>query len=360
MTYAVKDISVHDGAPIECYEFIASHKTWYLTSYHSPVTVDGHEYTPTPITRTALEISSIIDSPHTMDFSIPSDHELAKTFCFLVSPKELSVVVRRVHEGDNYATDFRIEWRGHIAGASINGHWGVIKTSSLIQTQLNGFLSSVYYQKSCNHVLYDERCKVLREDFTVTAVVTKIQNQIITVDNMVYPDEELENGTMTVVRTGEQQGIISNETNVMRIGYPFFDIVVGDTVELTLGCDHQRLGHCKNRFDNVVNYGGTDFVPEINPFEKLVYTTSERTETTAQGDIDYKMQIPAVSGKSTRSSGGRRSSKSTVALPSRTVRPKPTSLRTTEFGSSSAEGSGNIPSSIPMKYFNAAPRFAVQ
>ena len=346
MSYAVKDVSVHDGAPIECYEFIASHKTWFLTSYHSEVVVDGETYTPTPITRTALEISSIIDSPHTMDFSIPADHELAKTFCFTISPKELSVIVRRVHEGDDYSTDFKIEWRGHIAGAGISGKWGIIKTSSLIQTQLNGFLSSVYYQKSCNHVLYDVRCKVLRADHTVTATVTKIQNQIITVDDMVYSDDELENGTMTVVRTGEQQGIISNETNVMRIGYPFFDILVGDTIELTLGCDHQRLGHCKNRFDNVVNYGGTDFVPEINPFEKLVYTTSERTETSASGDINYKPQIPAVSGKSYRSGGGRRTSKSTVSLPSRSVRPKPTSLRTTEFGSSSAEGSGNIPSSI--------------
>lgn len=343
MSYAVKDISVHDGAPIECYEFIASHKTWYLTSYHTAVTVDGQEYTPVPLTRTALELTSVIDSPRTMDFNVPSDHELARTFCFGISPKELEVVVRRVHEGDDFATDFRIEWRGYITGTALAGKWGVIKTTSLIQTQLNGFLSSVYYQKSCNHVLYDVRCKAVRADFTEEAIVTLVQSQIITVDDQVYADGQLVNGTMTNTRTGEQQGIIDNTNNEILIGYPFFDIIVGDTVELTLGCNHQRLGDCKVRFDNVVNYGGTDFVPEINPFEKLAYVSTTTTEIEADGDLSFRIPIRVVGGTSTRSSGGRRTTESNTLIPSMRVRPEPVNSRSVKFEKDVSEGSGNIP-----------------
>jgi hypothetical protein len=343
MTYAVKDKSIASGAPIECYEFIAPHKTWRYTSYHSPVLVAGQWYYPLPIVRTAIEVTSIIDATATMDFNLPSDHEICVQYCYTISPKLLVVIVRRVHEGDDYSTDFKVEWTGRYAGGASSGKWGILKTASILATELNGFLSSVYYQKTCNHVLYDERCKAVRDDFTESAIITKIQNQIITVDNMVYDDDDLVGGLMTNTRTGEVQGIISNNDNILRIGYPFFDIVLGDTVELTLGCDHQRLGHCKERFNNVDNYGGFDFVPEINPFEKLVYTTSVRTDTNAQGDINYNP--PAVGGRSTRVTSGTRRTNSGTSLGYR-PRPRPTSSRTSDFGSSSSEGSGNIPQAV--------------
>lgn len=343
MTYAVKDKSVHDGAPIECYEFVATHKTWRYTSYHEAVQVAGQWYTPLPITRTAIEVGSVVDSQTTMDFNIPSDHEIAQQFCYTISPKGLVVTVRRVHQGDDYSTDYKVEWIGQMSGSSYAGNWATIKTASKIRTALNGYLSSVFYQKTCNHVLYDERCKADREAHTEEATVTKIQRQIITVDDMVYDNSDLIGGTMTNTRTGEQQGIISNDNNVLRIGYPFFDLEVGDVVELTLGCDHQRLGHCKNRFDNVVNYGGFDFVPEINPFEKLVYTSATRTEVTESGTITYRP--PADAGFSTRPPPGRRTSYGTSVGVTMPPRPRPTSTSVSNFGSSS-EGSGNIPAAF--------------
>lgn len=298
MSYEEKDKSVHDGEPIECYEFIADHKTWRYTSSQYPVTVAGELYTPLAMTRTAIDVGSVIDDLTTMDFNIPADHEIAKTFCYTVSPKNLLIKVRSVQEGDDYSTDFKIEWTGEISGARASGHWATIKTNSKIQTKLNGNLSSVYYQKTCNHVLFDERCKVIRDDFTESAVVTKVQGQIITVDNMVFPDDGLIAGKMLNTRTGEIQGIISNDANILRVGYRFFDIVVGDTVELTQGCDHQRLGHCKNRFANTANYGGFDHVPEKNPFEQLNYQATTTTSTKVRTEQTKKLSIVPVSGHS--------------------------------------------------------------
>jgi hypothetical protein len=294
MTYAVKDKSVHSGAPIECYEFVASHKTWYLTSYHEQITVAGKVFSPIPITRTAIETGNVIDTPTTMDFNIPAQHELAITFCFTVSPKTLGVTVYRVHEGDDYSTDYKIEYSGELAGSSASGSWGTIKTASKLQTRLNGNLSSVYYQKTCNHTLYDARCKVNRSSFTVTANVVKVQSQIITVDDMVFPASGLVAGEMTNTRTGEKQGIIANTSNVIKLGYRFFDILVGDVVELTQGCDHMRLGHCKNRFNNVPNYGGMDFIPEVNPFEQLNYQTTTSTTTTVRKEQQDKLSFPSL------------------------------------------------------------------
>jgi len=273
MTYAVKDKSVSDGAPIECYQFVAPFRTWRYTSYHEPITVAGNVYNPLPITRTAIDTGSVIDSLTTMDFNIPSTDDLAFSFCFEPSPKELIVTVYRVHEGDDYSTQYKVEWVGVFSGASASGDWATLNTSSLFQTELNSNMSAVFYQRSCNHVLFDARCKVVRATYTVSAIVTKVQDQVITVDNMVYLLDELISGEMTNTRTNEVQGIISNAVNVLRVGYKFFDIIVGDTVELTLGCNHSRLGHCKTRFNNVVNYGGFDFIPSKDVFSSLSYTT---------------------------------------------------------------------------------------
>ena len=164
-----------------------------------------------------------------------------------------------------------------------------------VQLLLTSCCSAVYYQKVCNHALFDARCKVVRADFTETAIVTKIQSQIITVDNMVFPADGLVAGEMTNTRTGEKQGIISNSSNVIRIGYPFFDLVVGDTVELTQGCNHLRLGDCKSRFNNVANYGGFDFVPEINPFQQLNYQAITSTSTTVRREQERQLSYPGWS-----------------------------------------------------------------
>lgn len=295
MTYAQKDRSISDGAPIECYRFVSSFKTWRFTSYHESITVAGQLFTPLAIVRTAIETGNVVDTLTTMDFIVPSQHEIAKTFCYTRNPKGLVVTVYRVHEGDDYSTDYKIEYQGEIAGSSATGIQATIKTASILQTRLNGNLSSVYYQKTCNHTLFDARCKVNRATYTQTAYVTEVQKQLISVDNMVFATGALAGGEMTNIRTGEKQGIVGNAANVITLGYPFFDILAGDQIELTQGCDHMRLGHCKNRFNNVVNYGGMDFIPEVNPFEQLSYQTTTSTTTNVRTEQQNKLILPESS-----------------------------------------------------------------
>lgn len=298
MSYDQKDKSTHDGAPIECYEFISQHKTWRYTSYQESVTVAGEVFEPLQITRTALEIGSIVDTLTTMDFNIPSDHEIAHTFCFLQSPGLLLVAVYRVHEGDNFETDYKVEYQGELSGATAQGNWAVIKTASIVQTRLSGNLNSIFYQRTCNHTLYDSMCKAVRADHTEEAVVTKIQGQLITVNDPVYGDGELAGGEMTNTRTGEKQGIVANTGLTVSLGYQFFDLQVGDTVELTQGCDHARLGHCKNRFNNVVNYGGFDHIPEKNPFEALNFQTIVNTTTRVREEQKRRVVSSVPSARS--------------------------------------------------------------
>lgn len=294
MSYAQKDRSIQDGEPVEFYKFSSPLGTFRYTSDSRPGVCNGEMYLVLPggIDRTSIETGSVVDTLMTMDFTAPSDSELAKLYCYQITPEEMVVEVRRAHRGDDWNTEWRMEWQGLGLDTSVSGRLATIKTGSILQTKLRGNTASIYYQRMCNHVLFDERCKVDRGDWTITATVTKVQRQLITVDNDGTGDGELKAGEIEVVRTGERRTIYDNQNNIVTIGYPFGDAKEGDEVRLVFGCDHKRLGHCKARFDNVVNYGGFDFIPTVNPFTDLNF--EGKTVTKIKQDYYERYTIPGA------------------------------------------------------------------
>lgn len=282
MTYAQKDKSVDSGAPIEAYEFEGEFGVLRYTSSNKEETIAGEVFTPLNISRTSIETGAVTDTVMTMDFKVPSNSELALKLCYKLSPPGLIVTVYRVHRGDNFETDYRVEWIGEGLDTEVRGEWATIKTGSILQSRMAGNVANIYYQRMCNHILGDARCKVDLDLFTFTTTITKIQAQLITVASDSTLDGELKAGVIINTRTGERRGIFNNIDNAVSISYPFTDAVVGDEVKLQLGCDHARLGHCKQRFNNVVNYGGHDFIPTVNPFtdlrpDKIVITTIKKS-----------------------------------------------------------------------------------
>ena len=301
MSYDVKDRSVHDGAPIECYHFQGSHGDFLYTSYQRPITVNDLDFEPIAITRTALETGTIDDSATTMDFNVPANCLLALRYAYVVSPKELTVTVYRVHEGDDYSTDYKIEFQGEALEFTGRGKWMTVRTGTLLQTKLNGNMSAVVAQRMCNHVLYDDLCKVDPAGYTFSSTVLKVQGRIVTVDDDHAANGTLLGSTFMIDRTGEKLAIITNDDNVLRVSVAAVDIMVGDTVKIILGCDHIRLGDCKNRFNNVVNYGGFDFIPTQNPFFEFTKLVNTSTTTTVQEEQVEQIKNNVIYTVSSRS-----------------------------------------------------------
>lgn len=266
---STKDRSIHDGAPIECYRIMTPKGDYLYTSYAKPVTVAGiGPFVPFQISRSTIVLSDNLSQITTVDIVMSSSSELALDYAFGLSPQTMTVEIYRTHEGDDFAVDYTVEWTGSLLSVATSGITSTFKTGSVIQSELGGNIAPVVFQAVCNHQLYDIRCKVPKVDHTVLATVTKVSGKEVTVDNDGFPDNALNIGTILNQRNGESRPVVVNTSNKITVSYKFIDIKVGDIVELTRGCDHARLGNCKNVFNNVANYGGFDFIPVSNPFIK--------------------------------------------------------------------------------------------
>jgi len=267
---STKPQSVDNARPVECYKFTGPFGEFLYTDYIDTVTVNDETYEPRAISRSSIDISTLIDSPVTTDIRLPGTDQLSILYAYTNSPQMLNIEIIQVHHGDNWAIDFKRIWIGYGINYNTDSEgMTTIQTGSLLQAELTGGLSSVNYQRICNHDLYDARCKVNKATFTVTTTVTKIQDRFITVTDDGYGNGDLSGGTFINDATGEQRDIVDNQNNRIALNYKLVNVKVGDTVKLIRGCDHLRLGDCKLVFNNVVNYGGHDFIPLKNPFEQL-------------------------------------------------------------------------------------------
>jgi hypothetical protein len=266
VSYSTVDKSTQDGSPIELFEFIMPNETKRYTDADEIVVIGDDIYYPLPITRTAIEITQSFSNAITIDITVPASSELARAAAFIRSVDDLKIKIIRTHRGTDYATDRETIWDGYGTYFDANDDTVTVSSGTLIQAALSGDTNAVFYSKSCNHRLYDGRCKVIEADHTYSATILSFASNTITVNDDGTTDNALRAGQARNARTGERRFIISNVANVVTIAYAFSDVIEGDVVELIEGCNHSKQ-ECRDKFSNIANYGGFLFIPTKNPFE---------------------------------------------------------------------------------------------
>ena len=267
MTYTDLEISQHGGQPIEAYEFVGTFKTYRYTSADTNQTIAGKLFLAVPIVRSEVSTGAHTEDTKELEFSVPASIELVNDYVYNTAPPALYLTVYRVHVGLNFATDWVILWAGEVVGFLIEDELAKIRVPNIFTHALNGNLPDFYYQRPCNHVLYDPRCQANRAAFTTTSTIIAMNNTAIQVTDDGAVDGALRGGELICVATGERRMILTNSVNVVTVMYPFAKLAVGDSVQLVRGCNHSWLGDCLLVFDNTEHYGGFPLGPVDNPFE---------------------------------------------------------------------------------------------
>lgn len=265
MSYDDFELSTHDAAPVECYKFIGSFRTYRYTSADLAQTVNGETYEPIAGKRGTVRSGTQADDTLSLEIELPFDVDVVRDYAYSESPPSLALEVYRVHRGSSFATDWILLWKGKVSAFNVDGRIAKVRVPSIFSRALQGDLPNAYYQAPCNHVLYDSRCKVVRADWAVTTVVNAVGTLSFDVADDGGVDAALKAGEAVNNRNGERRLILNNVAGTVTISYPFVDLRVGDEVELVAGCDHS-FATCKAKFNNTINYGGHPFIPADNPF----------------------------------------------------------------------------------------------
>jgi uncharacterized phage protein (TIGR02218 family) len=270
MTYLTHEASVHDSKPVELYKFIGTYQNYYYTS--GPVDVDYDDgegvqtYQAINVERTEIKAGTHEDDGLSITVTLSATHQLVKDYAFSPAPPptlKLKVYRQQPDETVTY-------WEGPVNSFKTeDGNRCSVNAPSAFGAALVGNVPNVYYQTPCNHSLYDVRCKVPYEDFSLTSTVVAISEDglVIEIGDFATLDGKLLGGEF-VTELGERRMIVLEDglANTLTVNFPFNNLTVGDDCTIAAGCDYNYCGDCKLKFNNQINFGGFRHIPPINPF----------------------------------------------------------------------------------------------
>lgn len=274
MVFDTLETGSESGQPIELYEFrIGSGTPTRYTSSENDValTVTLETYTALEISRS--ELTEEINNPSTNQISVrmPADTDFVQQFRTIAPGQRASLTIYRIHRADIGGSEDRVViFKGTVRNVSFvkNGREAVLQILP-ITSAMSRQVPRRTYQNLCNHMLYDSRCTLNKDDssFRLTSTVTAVSNDVITVSGAAAFNAladffeagyvEFNNDFRTIVeQSGDDLTLIA----------PFLNSPLGQSVFVRAGCKHRGVTDCQDKFSNEDNYGGFLYVPSKNPF----------------------------------------------------------------------------------------------
>lgn len=234
---------------------------WRYTSGDVTITYDGNDYVPATLERSEsaydskLEaVSMEIQAAYVTDFILEY---------IAVNPVEvLWISVVKLHR-DQDPLEVSVVFVGQIKDVSFKGLQAKVNCVGF-ESFLKKAVPRWRYQLTCNHVLFNEQCSLIKEDYKIEAVVTLDSTKtVVSSAAFALQDDGYFIGGELVFGVESRTITAHVGTNVTLI-YRMKELEDSDTVEAYPGCDG-RLETCRDRFDNVVNSLAFPFIPTENP-----------------------------------------------------------------------------------------------
>lgn len=264
---------------VELYKIVLDDVSYLWTSGDEPISHLGETYLPAAIGRTEVEQGEEINRAN-ITLTVPRDSELA--FYLSNTPDHpASVTLFRLEFAED-SPDLQalVYWKGRIASAKASGSEIQISCESVF-TSLRRAGVRARYQRGCRHPLYGRGCKLNRADFAVAVEVTAVSGVDLTVPIAASQVDGWYTGGM-IEFDGVFRLIINHVGQVLTLQRPFEALTeaIGEAgwnmawnqywngqpgVNIYPGCAHDRPD-CDGKFNNLLNYGGFDWIPTQNPF----------------------------------------------------------------------------------------------
>lgn len=276
MTFDAFESGQETSQPIELITIEIGAETFYWTSSEDIQTILAQDYEPTPIQRGRI-IQSPEDRQAVVDFVVDGENEFAIKYIGIVPGSRAKITVQRVQRPDFPSPEVVTLYQGYIQSVKFSKDGFSATIASLpIAAATSRSIPRHTYQSLCNHVLYDDHCKVDDTDTTfrlANATVLTVVASTITVQGADGEADGFYTGGFVEAQGGQDARLILEHTGTsLLLLLPFPLDLVGEVVNVLAGCDH-TIATCDTKFftpedvtSNVINYGGFAFVPTRDIF----------------------------------------------------------------------------------------------
>lgn len=274
MSYDAIEKSNYGSSPVYFFVFQRGPTIWRYTNADRDAMLNGVPYSALPMIMGDKSVSGSSDSD-TMDITAPATIEVAQQYRGQTPSDSVSMTIFQAHSlgtipAATFDGDVACVWIGTISDVSQPAPDRVTITGKTLSSAFDREGLGPAWGRNCFHIVYDHECRVDRNAFKTTFNVEGVTGNTISagalgahgdgyfdggyiewlVGDTVYQRVAIERqfgGAVTLLGTTENLGI-----GVQVSAYP--------------GCP-QTIDACKNKFNNVLNYGGCDIMSGTSPFD---------------------------------------------------------------------------------------------
>lgn len=279
MTYSTLEASTQDGKPVYKFLFVQGTEEFRYTSAAYFIGDSTGTWTPAPIRASNVSQTNQI-AKNGIKLTLPRTNEVAQLFIGKVPESITSLTIYRVHDGD---IDDQVWWKGRVAAAQASGDALTLECEDIFTSMRRPGLRA-RYQKGCRHALYSPACGVQLYDYAQQVEIVAQSGFSLTVTGLADSTGDSTDSTSLAFADGYYAGgiielddgamryILRQEGNSLTLLSQFDTIdvdSVGVIATIYPGCLH-TVSDCKNKFNNLLNYGGFPYIPAKNPFQNSV------------------------------------------------------------------------------------------
>lgn len=285
MSLSIYENRTEIGQPVRLFEFTygtGSGDRYLYNSSDRDIDFDGDTYLAFPITMQALK-RGMRPTSNPVEILVPSDSDISQLFDGTPPRRIILVRVFQGHlpnegESDAFSTGarFTLLYSGNVIERKKKDETASLTCESFGLGLKRPGLTR-FYSRECPFVLYGARCQANKNAASFTATVAGVAGRQITVDDDNWNNgNDFANFIGGLVEWGGPQGtetrtIMGATATTIRVDSPVSGLSADDELTVIYGCA-RTMTACRDVHDNIVNFGGTPFIPRENPTNKNNHT----------------------------------------------------------------------------------------
>lgn len=212
------------------------------------------------------------DSPDDLVITVAGNNAIAQLYRGFPPSTGVTLTVYYGHYNQN---DWIVIWTGEVRSVK----WPSIAVAEITCSRYTKRMHTtglrLYWTRSCQYALYSDLCGVDRTAFAFTTTVESYDGETLVCTNLSSQEDGWWlNGMVSWVVEGgvavEYRGIWSHSGDSISVFGGTDGVHIGMEVTVYAGCS-QTVETCKNKFNNLANYGGVPAMSGKSPFDGNSY-----------------------------------------------------------------------------------------